>query len=393
MAIGTQYREQELDRWADPNLVSGALGEVHEPISADRDIFSAYVEFSLPLLESLEAQLAVRYEDYSDFGDTTNPKLALRWQPLDQLMLRGSWSTSFKPPSFYELYIPEQRYTGAYIDTVRCELTGAPEDCQRRSYPARGGGNPELDPEEGESWFAGMVWSPDFLPGFDFQLDFWKFRHEDRIEWLWGQIVLDQGSSFGIIREPDEPDGTPGRIIEVHETFINADVLETRGFDTTLRYHWDTDNAGDFRVSLLHTYIDEWIFTETLPGDMFLNLNIAGHHWGTAVPRNRANINFSWDRGRHGAAANIHYTGNYYTNDYLWVDGEEQTGEWMRIGSHTTLDVQYRYVIERLKNATVRLGIKNLTDEDPPYRQWPSNEPMHDGRGRFFYLRWQQAIR
>jgi iron complex outermembrane receptor protein len=93
VALGAQYREQELDQWADPNLVSGALGVTHEPVSADRDILSVYTEFSLPLLDSLEAQLALRYEDYSDFGSTTNPKIALRWQPFASLMHRGSYST------------------------------------------------------------------------------------------------------------------------------------------------------------------------------------------------------------------------------------------------------------------------------------------------------------
>jgi iron complex outermembrane receptor protein len=275
---------------------------------------------------------------------------------------------------------------------VRCEITNDPADCGTREYPAEGGGNPDLDPEEGESWFAGMVWTPGFLPGFEFQLDFWKFRHEDRIEWLNAQTVLDVGGDFGIVREPPEPDGTPGRIILIQETFINADVLETRGFDTTLRYGWQTERAGNFRASLMHTYIDEWKFVETLPGDQFLNLNIAGHWWGVAVPRNRANVNLSWDMGRHGAAANIHYIGGYYNNDYVWVDGE-QTDEFMRIGSHTTLDLQYSYRFEILRDATLRLGCKNVTDEDPPYNQWPANEPFHDGRGRFFYIRWQQPIR
>jgi outer membrane receptor protein involved in Fe transport len=390
-AIGLQYRKQELDQWADENLLNGALHVTHEPVSADRDIASAYFEFKLPLLDSLEAQLALRYEHYSDFGSTTNPKIALRWQPLPSLMFRGSWSTSFKPPSFYELYIPLQRSVSQYRDTVRCEITGLPEDCTSREYRSEGGGNPNLDPETGESWFAGMVWTPEFLPGFEFQLDFWKFRHEDRIEWLSGQTVLDEGGDLGIIREPPEPDGTPGQIILVQETFFNIDALLTRGFDTTMRYSWQTDRAGNFRASLMHTYIDQWKIVESASGNFLLNKNVAGHWWGVAVPRNRANVNISWDMGQHAAAANIHYIGHWYNLDNLWVDGEP-TDQPMIIPSHTTLDLQYSYTFERLRNAIVRFGCNNVTDKDPPLIYWPTNEPLHDGRGRFFYLRWQQPI-
>jgi hypothetical protein len=178
----------------------------------------------------------------------------------------------------------------------------------------------------------------------------------------------------------------------VQETYYNLDVLETRGFDTTLRYSWQMERAGIFDASLMHTYIDEWVFTDSVPGNFFLNKNIAGHWWGVAMPRNRANINFSWELGQHGAAANIHYTGNYYNSDPLWVDGEPTDGFW-RIGSHTTMDLQYRYRFESLRGATLRLGCRNVFDEDPPYIQYPVNEPMHDGQGRFFYIRWQQPIR
>jgi len=392
VAIGLQYREQELGQWADEQLRSGDLGTTHDPVSAARDIGAAYIEFSLPLLDSLEAQLALRYEDYSDFGSTTNPKIALRWRPLATLMFRASYSTSFKPPSFYELYSPLYHNWDWYFDVERCEYTGLPEDCDWYQYPVEESGNPDLDPEKGHSWFAGMVWEPEFLPGFEFQLDFWEFSHEDRIEWIDGQLVLDEGGDFGIVREPTEPDGTPGRIILVRETFINTDELRTRGFDTTVRYHWQTDRAGNFRASLMHTYIDKWVMTDSVKLHI-LDRNYAGRYrWDIALPRNRANVNISWDKGAHGAAANIHYIGHYENNLNLYVDGVE-TEQPMIIPSHTTVDLQYSYTFEKLKNAILRIGCNNVTDKHPPLTYWPGNEPFHDARGRFYYLRWQQPIR
>ena len=91
---------------------------------------------------------------------------------------------------------------------MRCEYLEPDTDCWIQA-PVEDSGNPDLDAEKGTSWFGGMVWEPGFLPGLEFQLDFWKFNHEDRIEWPGAQTVLDQGGNFGIIRAPAEPDGTP----------------------------------------------------------------------------------------------------------------------------------------------------------------------------------------
>jgi outer membrane receptor protein involved in Fe transport len=389
VAVGLQYREQNLDQWADEDLKSGDLVYDHQPVNAKRDIEAAYVELDLPLLESLEAQVALRYEDYSDFGSTTNPKIALRWQPLKDLMLRASWSTSFKPPSFYELYLPQQQSSWWYRDVARCEATGLAEDCEEWTYPIQWGGNPDLDPEEGESWFVGMLWTPDSLPGFEFQLDFWKFQHDKRIEYLDVQHVLNEKGDHGVVRAPTEPDGTPGKILQLYESWFNAESLQTRGFDTTLRYAWTSKTVGDFRVSLMHSYIDQWTFTGSLDSGI-VNQNFAGRHWGIAVPRNRANINLNWDKGPLGAALNVHYTGHYTNHTNLYVDGE-WTDQPMIISDHTTVDLQYKHVFVKLKNAILRIGCNNVANRDPPLN-YGALEPFHDGRGRFFYIRWQQPI-
>lgn len=390
VAAGLQYREQELDQTVDENFFLLDLGWEHDPLSASRNVSAAYVEFNLLPFESLEAQLALRYEDYSDFGTSTNPKVALRWQPLASLMLRASWATSFKPPSFLELYEPLHSWWGSYRDTVRCEITGLPHDCTGQAYPAEGGGNPNLDPEKGDSWFLGMIWQPQHLTGFEFQLDFWEFNHQDRIQWLRGQFVLDEGGDFGIVRAPDEPGGTPGRILLVQETNVNTDKLVTRGFDTTVRYSWAPRRAGNFRAGLMHTYLDRWELTDTID-DWMLNRNMAGDKFNIPIPRNRFNLNLSWDLAAHAIAVNVHYTGHYYNDENLWVDGMP-TDQRMDIPSHTTLDLQYSSAFENLRDAVLRIGCNNVTDKDPPFHYWPGNEPVHDGRGRFWYVRWQQPI-
>ena len=97
-------------------------------------------------------------------------------------------------------------------------------------------------------------------------------------------MILKQGGDFGITREPDEPDGTPGRIILVRDTYLNTDKLLTRGFDTTLRYSWQTDHAGYFQASLMHTYTDKWAITDSVQLNI-QDINYAGtYRWNIALP-------------------------------------------------------------------------------------------------------------
>ena len=394
-AVGLQYREQELEQWADENLRSGDLagGSSELPVSADREIFSAYAEFSLPLTETLEAQLALRYEHYSDFGSTTNPKIALRWQPADWIMLRGSWSTSFLAPSFTQLYAPRLDYLDWAQDKLRCDYTGLPEDCGWREYPAVFQGNPDLEPEEGESWFAGFMWAPSFLPGFELQLDFWKFVHENRIVGYGGQWALIAGDDFGIHRAPTEPDGTPGRIESIMATFVNREEFRTSGFDTTLLYNWQTESAGDFQASLMHTYVDEYQWTDSIYGDSGVDYagKFVGFPENSPIPKNRFNLNLNWSLASHNASANIHYMGEFEYDEGLWEDGEETDQPWI-ISDQTTLALQYSYTFKRLRNARLQLGCTNCTGETPP-QIWGYNVPYIDLRGRMYYFRWTQPFR
>lgn len=393
MAAGAEFRKQKLDQWWDEETSSGDLAGfgVLVPVSADRSVASAFIEFSLPLHETFEAQLAARYDHYDDFGSTTNPKVALRWQPVPALLFRASYSTSFSPPSFNELFDPAALSLEWFIDTPRCEITGLYEDCDWWPYPFELSGNPDLDPEEGTSWFAGMVWQPEFIPGLNFQLDFWRFDHKNRIILFDPQIILDAGGDQGIIREPPEADGTPGRIERIESTYVNAEKLLTRGFDTTIRYTWPTERAGDFDFSLIHTYIDKYEFPDT--GDLWLEpgKNYAGKTLGKPIPRNRGNVNLSWSMGHHGAAANVHYVGEYELG-YQWVDGQRTDEPWT-VDSHTTLDLQYSYIFEKLNQARIRLGCINCTGEIPPLTYFSEPGPYHDPRGRVYYIRWQQPIR
>jgi outer membrane receptor for ferrienterochelin and colicin len=93
----------------------------------------------------------------------------------------------------------------------------------------------------------------------------------------------------------------------------------------------------------------------------------------------------------HHAAVNVHYLGHWENSSGVWVDGVETDEPW-DISSQTTLDLQYAYTFEKLRNARLRIGCTNCTGEIPP-ETFGVDQPNLDWRGRFYYVRWQQPIR
>jgi outer membrane receptor protein involved in Fe transport len=391
-AAGLQYREQELDEFADEVERSGLLagGSQITQIQADRDILAAYAEFSLPLWAGLEAQLALRYDDYSDFGSSTNPKLALAWRPGRDWLFRASYSTSFRPPSFTELFNPEVYNSGFFVDVERCDGTGAAEDCGQWEYPVRNVGNPELQPEEGESWFLGMVWSPDFLEGFDLELDYWRFEHTERIVELNPQVILDARSDKGVTRAPPtEQDialGVPGRILELTQTYENSDSLQTSGVDFITRYQRTTAH-GRFGAILNYTYVADYRLTEATLGSAAVDVNYAGRYFNFrfGIPRHRGNLNLDWQFGAHAMAAGLNYTGGYEGPFNRYEDGVPTDQPWI-VDSLVTLDLQYAYYFGNQKTV-LRLGCRNCSDESPPVTFNSQGDGLYDYRGALVYAR------
>ena len=74
------------------------------------------------MLESLELNLAARYDDYSDFGNTTNPKISARWAPIESLAFRASWGTGFRAPSLAQIGLGPSQESQFFTDTYGCAV-------------------------------------------------------------------------------------------------------------------------------------------------------------------------------------------------------------------------------------------------------------------------------
>ncbi|MDG1268363.1 MAG: TonB-dependent receptor [Candidatus Marinimicrobia bacterium] len=138
----------------------------------DRDAFSVYVDAEADVLDNLLVNVALRTENYSDFGQTTNGKVAMRYELQDGVAARGSFSTGFRAPALQEAYFSS--IATNFIDGIPYEVGTFPVDTE----PARALGAQDLEPETSTNLSAGMTYKDDT---FTVSVDAYQIKVDDRI--------------------------------------------------------------------------------------------------------------------------------------------------------------------------------------------------------------------
>lgn len=360
MAVGAEIRREEFSDKFDELTESGAiLGIGGVSAEGDRDLQSGYAELSVPAMENLELQLAGRFDHYSDFGNTFNPKLGLRWQPLSNLLFRASAGTGFKAPALHEQYSGDILSFESLVDGGNLVS----------DVPTTITGNPDLDAEESRSLNLGFVW--DITPQWDLGVDGWYLKNENAVT-NDPQYILDNESQFpGLVQR----DGS-GNLVSISSPFENIAAQKLWGIDVDTHLNWKIERAGNFRVGLVGSYLGAFK-EEAVEGQGFENL--AGED---GRPKFRGKATLGWVRAAYTSSLVVNYIGGYERPD---VDDT--------IGSWTTVDTQVNWSPRVLAGGTITMGVENLFDQDPPkdpfFEGWPFiNRALHNARGRFGYLRY-----
>jgi len=378
IAIGGQYRKESFRRL---NVLSG---QSFEP---ERSVAAGFVEARIPLVgpidsssgpSRLEASIASRYERYSDFGSTNNPKIGLIWRPTQDVHLRATYGKSFKAPVLNDL------------DPVPFEVSA-----WRQVDPLAGndlsnvllifGGNPELDPERATTWTAGLDIQPRRLPGLRANITYYSIDFRDRITTAQtaGYDILDALRVEAILgprivrRNPPleavvqavnstsnfmDQTGIPGGIdlsmidVIVDSRWLNLASLKTEGVDFSALYNLPID-GGSIDLGLTGTYILEFDtrFTDTTPVASVLS-----------TPYNPVDLKMQ----ARAVLQRNGLTAAFYVN---YVDSYEDRrgGPAVPVKSWTTADAMIGYAFERtsgaLRDLSLALIVNNITDEDPPY--------------------------
>ena len=184
MAAGAEYREESDLRRAGRSVPARADLRHRSRVAAAAHaiIWAAYVEFAVPLHETLELSLAGRYDDYSDFGDTTNPKVAVRWAPIEELAFRASWGTGFRAPSLAQIGLGPSQESQFFIDTYGCADQGiAGSRVPALDYTLIFSGNPNLEAEGVGDLERRRRLAAD-RHACDVTLDYWDIKQEKKID-------------------------------------------------------------------------------------------------------------------------------------------------------------------------------------------------------------------
>jgi iron complex outermembrane recepter protein len=407
IAVGAEWRRERLNNAFSPVFTSGdVLGVAGSQQSAagSRTVGAVSVEGIVPLARGIEAQIAARYDHYSDFGGTTNPKVALRWQPIRALLLRTSWGTGFRAPTLYDLFTPltQRAVFGAGLqDPLRCPITGLPSDCPGQfggAFPSAAGGNRNLGPERSEQMNAGIAWEP--IRGLSLTVDYWKINKRDVIGTLDPAAVFadfERYAQTNIVRGPVDPrfPALPGPIETVLLNEQNLGDLRTAGVDVGA--HWSTTmpRIGTVAFGFDGSYVLKW--DEQLDGihdTSTLARKVAAING--PVPRWKHHASLNWERPPFGATI-----GETFQSGYLDANvdraGAPLSAPPRRVGAYDIWDVEARYSASF--HTTIALGIRNLLDRAPPFSNQPFTrqvgyDPTYaDPAGRTYYVRLSYAFK
>ena len=369
-ALGGQYREETFK----PDTLTGegdgkrdvaaVFGEVLIPIVGETN--------SRPGFNRLELNAAVRYEDYSDFGSTTNPKVGAVWSPIDGLNLRGSYGTSFRAPLLFEL-------DTSFFTLILADFPD-PASMSGTTLALLGiglGPEPNLGPEKATTWTAGFDFAPDSIPGFNLEFTYFDVDFDNRIidrVVFFDAFTDPQNASIIVAPVPADIAAVPTTRPDAFVNFTasdpadavafvdsrrqNAASTQVSGVDVNLSYNRETD-LGDFTVGLNASYLTKFIEQITPSADAFELVDTIFNPVDLSMRGSLA-----WSRDGLTVGGFINYTDGYE---------DDQTDPSGKVESWTTFDLTVRYNTDErysspwLDNTTFAINVINLFDQDPPF--------------------------
>ena len=388
-AAGAEWSSEDYqDEYDALREAGGVIGSAGNSAAGSRERISVFGELSVPLLDTLDMQLAARYDDYSDFGSELSPSVSFRWQPLNNLLLRASYSEGFKAPNLTSLFSARAESFNNVQDILQCNAQGIPNsDCPVFQVRNFAGGNPNLTAEKSEGFDIGAVWEP--IDNLSLTVDYYETDLTDAISTITLATLLNlelQGlelpAGTSIIR--GAPNGNvPGRIIQINTGNANVAELNIRGLDATISYRYDTDSLGSFSTSLQYSKLFDYIFT-SLPVPLGTPTEQLNNAW---TPDDRATFNVYWTYGNHTVALNSY-----------WIDGFNNLAGNDNPGIASFVNHNLSYIYRAPWDADITIGLRNVLDRDPsidPNANWQGNpfEPtLYDVRGRTPFINYKQRF-
>ena len=280
--VGTQEYELNADPRIAPgqNIIYNLTGTGG---GGERDRYAIGTEVAIPLHDTFKATLAARYDKYDDItnvDDAFTWNAGLEWRPIDSLLVRGAYSTSFRAPDMHFIFAEQSGFYAGIFDEYTCRSSGQTVaqcgNLAAYNYTAFGvrQGNPGLEEEEGKSYTFGVVW--DVMDNLSITADYYKIELEGVVGDITSAYILQNEADcrLGMDRQGNAVDGNStfcqfilssvirtvggpndGRIEQVNRGPINRSYQSNEGIDASIRYDLDTDRWGDFGFQLAWSHV------------------------------------------------------------------------------------------------------------------------------------------
>jgi iron complex outermembrane receptor protein len=394
-AAGIEHRKYKGEFNPDPLRRTGeSQDSFASAVSADYDVDEVYAEAKFPILASLELDAAIRFSDYSTFGNATTGKMGFRWQPIEDLVFRGTYSEGFRAPNLGELYGLTQ-FGATIVDpcgstgnpgpaapefAAGCVAQGAPPTFEQANTQITTftGGNPDLDPEESDSYTVGMVYSPSWAEDaswsdkMDFELSYYNHEIDGAIQPRDIQALLEACLREGGVGTPSCAPFTrqPSGNLNPPNNFLdNLATIKTDGVDIKANWFSPEWSWGRLNVGLQSTYVNDYEAVDIDGNKSQREVGIEVND--SAIPEWQTNVQVGWSKGDFA----FNWTSRYISavDEYCSnVPVGEAPGcmggvEFNSLGSTTFHDVRFDYknafTMEGLK---LSVGANNVFGKEPP---------------------------
>jgi iron complex outermembrane receptor protein len=405
VAIGAQYRKQELDIIVDSVARDGGYAfnnQTIEPWDSNRDTEAVFAEIVMYPTDTLEIDIAARYE--STLGQSSvEPKISALWTPTDNLFIRASAGSSFRLASENQSF-----GIGPSGTTIR-EIGG--EVTQARALAV---GNPNLAPEESDSWTIGLTW--DITDSISLDLNYWEYEFTNLVTVVSPDDILLADQADGFITDPriELFPGAPNEICEItgrwdgintatrpadcmtgfsvslfKSGFINQDTVETNGVDFQLSYDFPI-MGGDAGLRLNGAYVNRYAGTAT-DGTL---IDVVGTDGGNVAgvgtnPQLRGNIVATYNRDNHSFRWTTRFT------DGTELRNPRANQALSNEGGFSVNDLLYTYNLETDNASSVSLAILNIGDKEAPLVNGSLttvNSSLYDPRRRMYRLSYNYSF-
>jgi outer membrane receptor protein involved in Fe transport len=432
LAFGAEYRRDYLDSNPDANFQSGdgaGQGGSTDPISGSQEVYDFFVEVNAPLIqdrpgvETLGLDMAYRRSNYDEVSSDAY-KFGIEYAPTQDVRFRASFQRAVRAANIFELFATQSiglfdlnSYANGLYDpcaststidpfysAAQCANTGVTAaqygtiaDNPAGQFNALYGGNPTLEPEESDTYTVGFVATPSAIPGLTVSLDYFDITVDGLVDTIGPQYALDQcavnGDAFycSLVNRGNGGTLWAGQTGYITATNINTGSLSTNGIDLLANYGMDLGAKGALNFDYVATWLGE-LETKPLPdstaADIYDCVGYYAGDCGASNPEYRHKASATWS----DANGIWSLTGTWRYYGEVEINGGDDGSINGVLDAQNYLDLSGSWAAR--DNVTLRLGVNNVTDEEPPISSVVGTAPgngntypqVYDAFGRYIFM-------